>query len=498
MSKSATMGGMRRLLGVLVAVLAIAPVATIDARSAAPPALSGADVVAACERAVGPVPEIGPRACRSAQSVVWGVAARCRALFPGIDGACPIIDGRVIGEEQIAAYERSWVHRAIGLQRALDDGEPFFEQLLPHTHNSFNSSSYPPTLTNQDPNQVYGMRDQLRMDIRAIEMDVHWVPTLHGNSVVLCHGEPIAVPGTPVVVHVGCTIDRPLTAGLAELRRWLDAPANRGEVVLLYLENNLDGKARAHAEAAAAIRHHLGALVARPPVGQPCAPMPMSTSRAALRAAGTRVLIVGNCGPGEWGNWVHERGPRWDEAGSPPGDDFPAYPACRAAGSGVPFGTHLIRRYEDSTWLSAMVGAGGALTLTDARRMVRCGVNLVGFDQLMPSDPRLAAIVWSWAPSHPSVTATGQCARQDGDGRFRAAGCGDAYRFACRDALGGWRATAAAGPWADGSATCAAEFPGTTFAVPANGYRNELLRAAAAGDPVWVAYHQAGAAWVVA
>jgi hypothetical protein len=123
--------------------------------------------------------------------------------------------------------------------------------------------------------------------------------------------------------------------------------------------------------------------------------------------------------------------------------------------------------------------------------MVRCGANIIGFDQLVPEDPRLADLVWSWAPTEPS---SGGCAYQGSDGRFRPAGCGGSRHFACVDAAGMWQVTAATGPFANGANACPA---GARFSVPANGYRNQLIvEAKASGaDEVWVNYREAGGAW---
>ncbi|HZN14649.1 MAG TPA: hypothetical protein VFB78_10305 [Acidimicrobiales bacterium] len=434
---------MTKLLGVLLAALALVSLATPS-------------------RAADPV-------TRTVKSVTDGVSAECRRLQWPPHDACTAIGGIDVSEARMRAYEQSWVHKALTLQRKLDDTAPFLRELIPHTHNSFNSSAYPPTVTQLDPNQLHSMRDQLRMDMRGIEMDIHKWPHLDNprgdiSDVVLCHGEP--TPVGPIVVHVGCSVDRPFTDGLAELRGWLDEPANAGEIVLLYLENNLDGDPAAHDKAVADLQSILGNLVYRPPANKPCAPMPMGLSRAAIRAAGKRVLIVGNCGPGAWGSWVHERGPQWDESSSADGDDYPDYPACLAERAAVGYASHWIRRYEDSTWLSAITGGGGAVTATETRRMVRCGVNMPGFDQLYPDDPRLAQLVWSWAPNEPAAGA-GSCAVQGPDARFHAASCVTPIPWACVDDTRLFTV----------AATCPA---GTRPGVPANGYENERLREAKA------------------
>lgn len=49
--------------------------------------------------------------------------------------------------------------------------------------------------------------------------------------------------------------------------------------------------------------------------------------------------------------------------------------------------------------------------------MTDCGVNLFGFDQLLPEDGRIQASLWSWAPDEPRAGA-GACALQGADGRW--------------------------------------------------------------------------------
>ena len=457
----------------------------------------------------------GGRADRSVEAVQNGTAAACRMPLRSVSDSaseqCSPIDGRTISEAQVAAYGQSWTHRALSLQRGLDDSAPLVEEQLPHTHNSFNASSYSlgstsyyPTLTNQDPNQVYSLTDQLRMDVRAIEIDLHWMPSPYaaangrtdtgGKWVTMCHGDNGLVTG----VHVGCSWDRPLEDGLTEVRAWLDA--NPDQVILLYFENQLTDETgaynpQAHDIAASIISDKLGSKVYRPAVGQPCASMPMDTVSAAdIRAAGAQVLIVGNCGAGgAWGTWVHERGPRWDEHGDPASYNDSACNADRAARQS----DATFRRYfEDSTWLANMQNGKNSLTTPPiVARMVQCGVNIIGLDQLTPQDPRLAALVWSWAQNEPAADA-GNCALSGNDGRFHAGDCKDKHSAACVDASGAWHVTAATTKWDKASAACSKEFSGSRFAVPANGFRNELLVAAKGSvSDVWLNYANGNGTW---
>ncbi|MBV8692384.1 MAG: hypothetical protein JOY57_12040 [Actinobacteria bacterium] len=489
---------MRRFRVVLVAAAVALSLTPVIARAADAPEPNGGQLVDQCRSSIGDTPELGNRTCRSVESVTNGLAAFCRKQSNPDPEQCARFSGRVVSQAKVDAYEKSWTHRALTLQRALDDGAPLLDEMVVHTHNSFNSSSYPTTVTNQDPNQLYSLSNQLRMDIRFLELDLHWVPSIYGTpatggyAVTLCHGTGVDVG--PTTVHVGCSVDRPFTDGLAEIRMWMNA--NPDEVVFLYLENQMTGNPTAHALAAAAIKQYLGDLVLTTPPGKPCAPMPLSTSRAAMRAAGKRVLIVGNCGPGAWGTYVYERGPLWDESDEGQGNTYPAFPKCLDLRAKYHYDTHWMRWYEDSTWLTAMTGGGGFSTADEIASMVRCGVQMPGMDQAAPDDGRLAAYVWSWAPDQPA--GAGQCAAQGLDARFRATGCGQSLPFACVDTAGTWRVTAATGPWGIGFAACQRQFPGSKFGVPPNGYRNYLLSQARPGPMagVWLNYHAIGGTWV--
>ena len=60
-----------------------------------------------------------------------------------------------------------------------------------------------------------------------------------------------------------------------------------------------------------------------------------------------------------------------------------------------------MRYYEDSTFLTDGASYVGQSTRDDGlspattTALVRCGVDLLGFDQLLPGDGRLDAAVWS-------------------------------------------------------------------------------------------------------
>jgi hypothetical protein len=480
---------------------------------------SGSDAAQACyDNVPGAATLNSPQRvpCRIGQQANRQAGAACRTVVT--DGSCQPVDGRAISPAAITAYQRSWVHRALTLQRQLDERVPIVDTQIVHTHNSFNASAYalngtqPPsyyaTLTNQDPNQVYSLTDQLNMDVRFIEMDLHWVPSPYGSAatngywVTLCHGDGQQAPATGTWVHVGCTADRPAQDGFAELKRWLTA--HPSEFVFVYLENQLyDGAPVAsaklgHDTAASLIQQQLGSLVYRPQGTSDgrCADAPWDLSIATMRAHGARMMLVGNCGPGTaWPSWVFTRGAKWDESGNPT-----TYSAsdCSHDRTARASDTNFRRFFEDSTVLASARQSTTQITAATTATMVRCGVNIIGMDQLTTDDPRLPALVWSWAPGQPS---RGGCATAEPGGRFASTDCATWHRFACRDAAGRWHVTGEIGPWRRGADACSIEYPGSHFAVPRNGYDAALLPIVppfvlpAANDGVWLSYAQVHGEW---
>lgn len=432
--------------------------------------------------------------CRGVYQLLRVPGGACRDAAAN-DPACATLDGITIDEALVEAHEHSWLARALELQRGLDDDIPLQDELWTHTHNSFNADAYAlQAAGGLDRNHIYSIRDQLRMGIRAIELDLHWAPHAASgfqNAVQVCHGQVVAI-ADGLSHHAGCELGSPLLVEhLAEIAAWLDDDPD--EVLMLYLQNELEGDPVAHEQAAAVIDAVLGDRVYRPSTD--CEALPMDTSRRAIRDSGARVLITGNCGPGSWGAFVHERGPRWKESGLGYGDDFPAYP-CTARRASQDYAHNWIRHWGDETGLSATAGSGGDVTPTDALNMTRCGVNMIGWDNLVPFDQRLSNVVWSWRTDEPATSADGACATHGADGRFGAADCAAATPrpFACHDGSQ-WRITLSSGPWSDGEAACTAEGLGS-FSVPWNGYENERLKDAKSGPDVWLDYRALGGTWV--
>ena len=390
------------------------------------------------------------------------VSAECRRTGLLTDADCWSRVGRQVIREEVDAYEQSWTHRTLAFQQRLGDTVAFRDAPWVGTHNSYNTTDEPPTLSGTDSNQQLSLTDQLRLDVRSLEIDAHYV----NGQVVACHGQG----------DLGCTNERPLAERLAEVATWLDG--NPGEVLLLYLEDGIDEEA-GYAPAAKVVTDAFGDRIYRPR-GTGCTQLPLELTREAVRAAGAQVVIVSDCGQGAWTGIVHSWPPAVRYEDRP--NDYGGFPRCGGVSRDT-YATKLVRFYEDSTFVSAAAEPTGqsstddGLTPETVRAMMRCGVDLTGFDQLLPRDGRLDAHVWSWADGQPS--GAGTCTIQNADGRWEARSCAERHAAACKNADGTWTIT----PKAERHATAAKRCP---LGTPRTGYDNGELRALAGDRTVWL------------
>ena len=147
--------------------------------------------------------------------------------------------------------------------------------------------------------------------------------------------------------------------------------------------------------------------------------------------------------------------------------------------------------------MNAAEALGGQATPDDGLRpetvaaTPRCGVDLLGLDQLVPGDGRLEALVWSSAPGQLDAAAGSVAVQPASDGRWDAGTGRGRLAAACRLPDGGWTVT---GPGPRVSAP-GLELGGV-FAVPQRGRDAQLLHEApsrAGADRVWLALESAGA-----
>ncbi len=478
---AAARGGIRtRVLGVAVAAFAAALV--ITAASAAQP------VDDTCSK-------VSPSAsfCIGLQKLAEAAAAECRQIGrPQTDCKLPI--GHQVADDITKHYGRSWLHRAAVFQSQIGDPLPFVDAQWLGTHNSFNSPNDGFSASHTDSNQQLSMRQQLDIDMRSLELDLHWLKGGNAdgsNAVVVCHGRG------PDQANAGCTNEPRLKQVLPEIADWLNDYAHRGEIVLLYLEDEL-GDPAAYTQAVRVLDARLrrpdgSSLIYRPsrtqigPKG--CADLPLGISRSRVRVHGAQVVLVGDCQRG-WSSDVWN----WDDVHVESGSTsrYQPFPACDATYSHHVYDTKLVRYFEDSTYVSSATDPtqtpdqahAERLTPSKVSAMSRCGVNLFGFDQILPDDGRIEASIWSWAKNKPS-TRDGKCAVQQPNGRWITRHCAAKRRAACRHGRH-WKLTRHQVTFSNAWSACRSAH--ARFDLPRTGYANSLLRRSAGKVGVWVRY----------
>ena len=377
-----------------------------------------------------------------------------------------------------AADARDHTLRQLDLQYELAGDVPMRNAPWVFTHNSYNSpAEMGLALSPQDSNQRISVVDQLDEGVRSLELDVH----LFLGRPVLCHSTG---------PHLGCTTEKTFRQVLTQIRAWMNR--NPRQVLLLYLEGHLDDAA-GYDLGAADLDAVVGDLVYRPASrGARCDPLPLDVTRNQIRAAGKRLLLMGDCGDGaRWPAYVHDDRQRLTASTNAPFRDFPD---CGPDYTRAEYEARQVRYYEDATGIGAATGSGhGRIAPPLVARMARCGVDLVGFDLLERGDARVAAQVWSWARRRAGPRA--RLRDPGGAGRWYARPCGERHRVACRDATGLWRIARKA--TARGAARACGR-PGLLQAVPRTGYEGQRLLAAqkrARAGAVWLGIRRRGDGW---
>jgi hypothetical protein len=425
-------------------------------------------------------PLAGPQ--RVVEQAAADTAATCRRDTPAADEQCAAVPlSPAVSEAAVSAYEKSDLHRALQLQQDLGNDLPFRSASWIGTHNSFNETTRTPTLSGLDSNQQLSMVDQLRIDVRSLEVDAHWFPSVEAGGAyapVACHAQGEDQK------HAGCTTEPLLADVLPPVAAWLRAHPR--QVLLLYVEDHLETE-DGYAQGAEVLRKAFGDLLYAPG-GTGCTPLPLAGTRNDVLAAGKQVLVISGCHAGAgWNGSVFSGAARAKDETGPAG--YGENGTCDPARSPAAYDSRLVRVFEDATALTATVDQGSErISAAKAATLARCAVDITGFDQLLPDDGRLAGSLWSWAPGQPA--ASGDCAVQRG-GRFYASPCSGRHAVACRAADGTWTV----GPLSPRARLrCGTGAPAT----PRYGYEAAQLAAAAGGQEVWLPYDRTGATWTAA
>lgn len=358
--------------------------------------------------------------------------------------------------DDIDNFNNGWAGKALKHQRQIERYAPLSQNSMIGTHNSYNSESYRNAIRYLDPQQERSVPDQLRMGARFLEFDAHWIykakfeirrggswwqfwtytVDVGGYEMVLCHG------------GVCSPDDRFFSQGLEDIRNFLNQDANKDAVIILYIEDHMDGN---HGNALGSINSILGDKIYR---SGSCRTIPSSLSKSDVLGAGKNIVIQGD---------------RCSGNGS--------YDATVFSGLGA-----ISRKWEDRTNIAAIAGQSSYIHAADIVRYHKEGVNLLNLDDMNIDDGRLEAAVWSFDVNEPNNWGGNQdCAVSWGNGRWDDAGCSAQFAYACQHQTNGnWVVSNSLGAWENGANACAAMGAGYAFDAPTNSVENEQLKTAKA------------------
>lgn len=373
-----------------------------------------------------------------------------------------LVLGTTAMADTIPDFNNSWAGKALARQRVLDQSSPLKDNNILGTHNSYNSEAYRDIDSYIDPQQKASIYNQLRMGARFVELDAHWTAHTHGwpwewgTDLLLCHSGIGATMGD---LHVGCSLtDRRVSDGVQEVRTWLDE--NRNDVIILYIEDHTDGRQQ---ELLNILNDKLAGKIY---ASGSCKSVPDTLTKAQVLQAGKQVVL-------------------WKDGGC---SSNAGMAALAYTGLG-----NIQRIWEDRTSIGTISGFfSGSVNHIDAADVAlafKTGGNIVNLDNMVTTDGRLQAGVWSWDTNEPNNHNGNQdCAVQWGNGRWDDTECGNSFPYACHiPGTNTWAVTQQSGAWNGGAAACAALGNGYVFDVPTNSYDNEQLKAAKPGvTHVWL------------
>jgi hypothetical protein len=282
------------------------------------------------------------------------------------------------------------------------------------------------------------------------------------------------------------------------------------------------GDAAGYNDAARTVKTRPGGRLYKPQADG-CAEVPDELTRDTIRAEGAQALIVSDCGPEGATGW-HGVAHNWNSHVESRPVDYEDFPSCGPDYDILTYETTFVRYYEDSTALSNQVGpptgvatADDGITPPTAAAMARCGVDLIGLDQVSgPADPRFEALVWSWQVNRPRPGRKGErdCAVQrrnveiaptfafpgSAEPATRAAWfdqrCVRLHAAACRDGAGAWTILTERTTQRKARKACEAE--DLALGTPRTGFeaqRLDIALAAAETRQAWLGAKRAGSTW---
>jgi hypothetical protein len=356
----------------------------------------------------------------------------------------------------VPAQDTAHTARALSLQRQLQLDTPLERTSWLGAHNAWNDSGA------VWANQRWSMQMLLEKGIRAVDLDVH---RDSDGSVKLCHGQ----------CDQFYSAEDSYEGELGKIAAFVQARPH--EIVIIDLEDRVGHQA----DVTTPLAWTFGNLLFRPsdkPAGRWMTPREMIDR-------GKRVLVKS-------ANHTYDGSLIWQAHlfahGAAAGWNY--RPVKDVDSGNCTLDGQPITQPRFYGVMDNKVGLEtGRIDAANIPALMRCGVDIVDADRW--SDGMLAAAVWTWAAGEPNNAGGDEdCVMQQG--RWNDLPCSRSLRYACRrpSAPDTMLVTAAAGPWSEGEARCAAEHPGSRFAVPQNAHQNTRL-STASNAAVWIAVSDA-------
>ncbi len=405
----------------------------------------------------------------------------------------------------------AWVEKVLPLQENIDLNVPLKDATFFGTHNSYNALAYANPVRYIAPNQLLSITDQLNEGARLIELDLHWYQswTDFKDHILLCHATTVGK-----LQHFGCShFDRRFREGLQEIRDWLNQPQNKNQVLIVYLEQHIDGH---YSEAYNELNEYLGDKIYTPTMAEtlenklhhviPLYQLPTTilTKNDVLQAGKNIIVVTKGSFPTTPPLVFSSSEGNLEDPLDAKIDDFRPYPDCGTSTTFKGDKNHLSmwRFFGDQAWFDALAdGKAYPVSVKDLQQEMHCPINEPNVDMLAPRDARLLAYIWSWAQSYP--LGDGQCSVFDptkhGIVNVACHVYGKKDGLACFDnANQQWQVMPGVySTFAAANSVCKKLGLDYHFAMPVNGSQMYQLSLKANGfDRIWLNYINNGQAWV--
>eukprot|EP00013_Stygamoeba_regulata_P005517 CAMPEP_0177637080 /NCGR_PEP_ID=MMETSP0447-20121125/4782_1 /TAXON_ID=0 /ORGANISM="Stygamoeba regulata, Strain BSH-02190019" /LENGTH=612 /DNA_ID=CAMNT_0019138987 /DNA_START=139 /DNA_END=1974 /DNA_ORIENTATION=+ len=402
-----------------------------------------------------------------------------------------------------------WTTKALAFQRALQQDEPLYMNMVLQSHNAFNTRAdgygadddlwgklltiIKPDLEIVIANQEFSLTDQLRMGVRSLELDLHWF----NGKIRMCHSHGPSSKIVTDIVHlvglilhrdidwdlrnIGCgPWDRPFELAVVELAEWFKLPENKDEVVVFYFEDHSYFTWGHDDLVNGPIEAHWGDLVLTPGDLKHIWGGEWPTPRSMLEH-GKRIVIASASDGTHAHKFIHTT--FWHENGI---DRLTPFPEC---GKRDP--TSWFRYYGDKLCYPPIMNdcdPSGWNTPERMRMAADCNTKFIGSDY--SNLPLMKAAVWSWADGEPKHSGESGCTAVGPDG-WVTLPCTTPMRVACQapspasPLLRIFTLADALMTWTDAHTSHACGSSNATFGLPVNGRESAAVRALAPGEHVW-------------